>query len=88
MKKTLEQLLLEMNTDRPSRSKNRIAFLRHWPEIKAMLDKGWTLKCISQALQESGSIDLGYEGLRKLVSRQRKLEEKDTLPEWERKTRS
>ncbi len=49
--------------------RNRIAFLACIEEIKEVLEGGWTIKDIWEALREEGRISYGYEVFRGYVKR-------------------
>ena len=49
--------------------RNRVAFLACIEEIKEVLEGGWTIKDIWEALREEGRISFGYEVFRGYVKR-------------------
>lgn len=76
MKKTLEELLNDYAEEKRAfrAAQNQSRFLALWPEIKAMLDKGWSLKAINEVTKAYGLLNLHYDSFRRYVIKQRKME--------------
>ncbi len=69
--------LAELRDERPQ---SLMAYIRFaWPEIKAALDRGHTLKAVHQRLQECG-INIGYRHLSSYVGRLRLQDRRAGMP--------
>ena len=65
---------------RDERPQSLMAYIRFaWPEIKAALDRGHTLKAVHQRLQECG-ITIGYRHLSSYVGRLRLKDRRAGMP--------
>ncbi len=77
MEKTLENLLVEARERKLSLRKkrgNKAIFLRLWPEIREMLNRGWSLTTISIVLRKNSLLVVHYETLRRYVVQQQASE--------------
>jgi len=65
---------------RDEKPQSLMAYIRFaWPEIKAALDRGHTLKAVHQRLQECG-INIGYRHLSSYVGRLRLKDRRAGMP--------
>ncbi len=76
MPKSLRELLIERASNKQAfrRARNKSMFLSLWPEIREMLDEGWSLLAISDVIKAHGLLDFQYGSLRRYTMRQRALE--------------
>ncbi len=76
MKKNLEQLMVEYAADKRvyKQARNRSRFLAIWPEIRDLLDKGWSMASINEVTKAHGLLDLHYDSLRRYIKQQRKTD--------------
>lgn len=83
MRKSLEEMLVEYAANKQTfrRARNKSKFLDLWPEIRAMLDKGWPLQAISKVAKANGLLDLHYESLRRYTIHQRASEKPCNEPQ-------
>ncbi len=82
MRKSLEEMLIEYAANKQTfrRARNKSKFLDLWPEIQAMLGKGWSMQAISKVAKINGLLDLHYESLRRYVIQQRAMEKPSDEP--------
>jgi hypothetical protein len=65
---------------REENPRSLMAYIRFaWPEIRAALDRGHTLKAVHQRLQECG-INIGYRHLSSYVGRLRQQDRRSDMP--------